>query len=105
VDHLSVLVEILRLDSACQWRPHFEQCLEQAKSLLSSGFTQEELVDLALSLMHVYGGMGSFNDYAPCTYDSQTGRCTVIPGTDRFDDVASKVYNAAFSLRVMGHVA
>ncbi|EEF62935.1 DUF6966 domain-containing protein [Pedosphaera parvula] len=101
--HLSHLVEILRLDRACQWRPNFERCLEQANSLLSSGFTREDHVDLAVSIIHVYsGGMGSFNDYAPCTYDPETGRYTEIPGTAEFGDFADKVYNAALSLRVVG---
>jgi hypothetical protein len=48
--------------------------------------------------------MGSFNDYVPVSYDAQIGRCTPIPGTAPFDQIASRVYDGASALRVVGHV-
>ena len=104
-EQLSQLVEVLCLDPDCQWRGHFERCLQTARGLLESSFTQDDLSSLSSSVMHVYGGMGSFNDYAPTCYDAQTGRYTAIPGTEAFDEIAGRVYDGALSLRVVGHVA
>jgi hypothetical protein len=104
-EQLSRLVEVLRLDPDCQWRGHFEQCLQTAKGFLESSFTPDDLSNLSSSVMHVYGGMGSFSDYAPTSYDAQTGRRTPIPGTATFDEIAGRVYDGALSLRVVGHVA
>lgn len=104
-EQLSRLVEVLRLDPDCQWRGHFEQCLQTVRDLLESSFTQDDLSNLSSSVMHVYGGMGSFSDYAPTSYDAQSGRCTAIPGTEAFDEIAGLVYDGALSLRVVGHVA
>ena len=104
-EQLSRLVELLRLDPNCQWRGHFEQCLQTALALLESTFTQDDLTNLSSSVTHVYGGMGSFSDYAPASYHAQSGRCAAIPGTETFEEISGGVYDGALSLRVVGHVA
>lgn len=43
--------------------------------------------------MHVFGGMGSFNDYAPW----RSGQ--VIPGMETLDAASGAVYDAAPELR------
>ena len=70
VEQLSRLVEVLRRDPGCQWCRGFERLLQTARAFLESGFTQDDLCSLSVSVMCVYGGMGSFSDYAPVSYDA-----------------------------------
>lgn len=102
VESLRRLVAILRLDSACRWRTHFEAQLTQAEHLLANGFEPEELHALSSSVCHVYGGMGSFGDYFPGCYDPPIGRCTPVPGTEDFSATSGAVYEQAQELRVVG---
>jgi hypothetical protein len=91
--HLTALVLMLRLDSRCQWTRHFEACLHRAESLAAGTPEQDELSTLSGSVMNVFGGMGSFNDYAPW----QNGRN--IPGMEALSDVSGAVYHSALALR------
>jgi hypothetical protein len=104
VESLEHLVEVLRLDPGCRWTPHFESSLQRAHELIESGFSQDALSTFSASVMSVYRGAGSFNDYAPAVYDQHTGRCTLIPGTERFEQLSGQVYDEALSLRVIGLV-
>ena len=92
---LVALVEILRLDPRCQWTSHFESCLSGAKLLSAGNPSQDELNELSGSVMYVFGGMGSFNDYAPW----QNGRA--IPGMEALTDTAGRVYQSALVLRTV----
>ena len=65
VASLSELIVILSFDPRCQWLSHFEKCLSDANYLRADGFTQNQLNELSGSVRSVFGGMGSFNDYAP----------------------------------------
>lgn len=91
--HLQTLVALLRLDSGCQWTGHFESCLSHARQLASSSPSQDELNALSGSVMHVFGGMGSFNDYAPW----QNGK--VIRGMEALTEAGAAVYESALDLR------
>jgi hypothetical protein len=95
IENLAGLVDILRHDPKCQWTRHFESCLASSKLLAATGVNQSELNELSGSVMHVFGGMGSFNDYAPW----QNGR--TIPGMETLTDVAGNVYQAALALRAV----
>ena len=101
---LAGLVEVLRLDDSCQWLNHFESNLHSTNKLIEVGFTADQLSDLSASIMHVYGGMCSFNDYGPFTYDASSGRYVPIPGTADFERLSQEVYDRALSLRVIGKV-
>lgn len=102
--NLEQLVAILRLDPACRWRTHFESSLQRARDLLDSDFSRDDLTGFSSSVIHVYGGMGIFTDYAPVSYDSPSGRWTPIRGMESFDQIAGRVYDGALSLRVIGHI-
>jgi hypothetical protein len=102
IDSLSKLVGILEMDPGCQWIEAFRNSLNQAQSLVGRNYGKEELRNLSTSITHVYGGMGSFNDYWPGIYDPNTGRYTQIPGTEDFKNVSGEVYNLALELRVIG---
>src|SRR5580693_7156772 len=104
VESLEHLVEVLRLDPRCQWTPHFESSLQRAHELIESEFSQDALSTFSASVMSVYGGAGSFLDYAPAVYGQHTGRYTVIPGMERFEQLSGQVYDEALSLRVIGLV-
>lgn len=93
--HLRQLVAVLQQDELCDWTKHFANCLAHAEHLLANGFTQEELNDLSSSIMRVYGGSGSFNDYPgnPTT--------TGMPGRD-LSALCDAVYDDAQELRVIG---
>jgi hypothetical protein len=90
--HLAALVGMLRLDPRCQWTRHFEACLHRAESL-AGGAPQDELNVLSGSVISVFGGMGSFNDYAPW----QNGQS--IRGMEALSDVSGAVYQSALALR------
>ncbi len=72
--------------------------------LLSQGFTQNDLNELSSSVNHVFGGAGSLNDYAPVV-QRLDGTFNIIAGMDSFDELASRVYDSALTLRVTGNVA
>lgn len=92
---LAELVEILRHDPRCQWTRHFEACLAGARSLALGAPSQNEVNELSGSVMHVFGGMGSFNDYAPW----RNGR--TIPGMETLAEASGNVYESALALRVV----
>ena len=95
IGHLAALTDLLALDPKCQWRRHFVSCLLEAKSLSTSSPDQQQLNGLSGSVMSVFGGMGSFNDYAPF----QNGR--LIPGMEPLTEISGQVYQSALSLRVV----
>ncbi len=92
---LRQLVEVLRKDEFCDWTQHFQNCHEYAENLLANGFSQEELNDLSSSIMRVYGGSGSFNDYP--------GNPTAIGMSGReLSALSDAVHDNAQELRVIG---
>ncbi|MFL6585626.1 MAG: DUF6966 domain-containing protein [Luteimonas sp.] len=91
--HLGALVAMLRLDWDCPWTRHFESCLSRAEPLAKNAPDQETLNALSGAVMHVFGGMGSFNDYAPW----RNGQC--IRGMEALDTASGAVYDAALELR------
>ena len=98
---LSALVSVLRRDPRCQWTKHLTDCLSAAERLLSGGWTQEQVSELAGSVMCIYGGAGSFNDYAPVTYVGESGRLEILPGMEAVDTLAGEVYQSALALRTV----
>ncbi|MCW4455688.1 hypothetical protein OK348_12920 [Flavobacterium sp. MXW15] len=100
--HLEQLIAMLSLDPLCNWGRHFESCLATTRELLAHGFTQQQLNELSGSTMCVYGGAGSFNDYAPVTRIGSGGALELISGMEDVDTLAGKVYQSALALRVVG---
>ncbi len=97
---LKLLCELLRLDPACRWRSHFERCLEAASRLLHQGFEQSDLNELSGSVRHVFGGMGSFNDYVPVMNTKESSAWYQKCGNP--DKVIGLVYEKALGLMVVG---
>ncbi len=98
---LKELVEILANDPQCQWQKHFTDCLGCAEALRERGFDQQALNELSGSVRHVFGGMGSFNDYAPVKADPAPPGFKLIDGMDRLAAVANQVYDRALELIVV----
>lgn len=94
IAHLAALRDILALDADSHWGTHFRNCLSTARALADSSHDGDELTGLACSVMSVYGGMGSFNDYAPW----QNGR--FIAGMESLDEASNRVYTAARAIRL-----
>jgi hypothetical protein len=99
---LSELAFVLAQDPSCQWRKHFAHCEQDAASLLSGQFTQSELNQLSGSITHVYGGAGSFTDYAPIQVTG-VGTFKVIAGMEQLAELSGKVHSSALALRVIGN--
>jgi hypothetical protein len=97
-DSLQRLTALLRLDPECQWTSKFESAIAVCQKLKVNGCSQSDLGALSNSITYVYQGMGSFNDYAPTTYDRKSGRCSPIPGTEDYESVAAEVFERAKSL-------
>src|SRR5262245_12141840 len=95
VHSLEELVAILRRDSTCPLAQGFEELLGDARSLESDGFAKDDLSTLSVSVMSVFGGMGSFNDYVPYV-DTR-----VAPWVNELDEVRRRVYENAIHLRVI----
>lgn len=95
IKELSALCDLLARDSECEWRRHFVSCLRQAEALSGTPHDQPSLNMLSGSVMSVFGGMGSFNDYVPFKH----GR--LIAGMETLDDTSGRVYQAALALRVI----
>ncbi|RXR07356.1 DUF6966 domain-containing protein [Pseudoxanthomonas composti] len=93
---MQTLTKVLSLDGQCQWTAHFERCLSEAEQLGCKGLDQGQLSALSGRVMSVFGGMGSFNDYAPF----RSGR--LIRGMESLDAISGQVYASALSLRVTG---
>ncbi|XXF07309.1 hypothetical protein J3Q00_14830 [Pseudomonas sp. D2-3] len=94
IAHLAALSDILALDPHSHWGMHFRNCLATARALAANRYDGEELTSLACSVMSVYGGMGSFNDYAPW----QNG--CFIAGMESLDEASNRVYIAARAIRL-----
>ncbi|OLU27474.1 hypothetical protein BVH03_14785 [Pseudomonas sp. PA15(2017)] len=94
IAHLAALNEILAHDPDSHWGAHWRNCLATARALAGSRYEADELTGLACSVMSVYGGMGSFNDYAPW----QNGR--LITGMESLDEASNRVYMAARAIRL-----
>src|SRR5690242_4874457 len=92
VESLGELVAILKNDENCRWIIHFERCLERGRNLMNTGAIQSDLNDLSVSVMRVYGGMGSFNDYIPAHVDRSTGRPMLIKGMESFEAASGLVH-------------
>jgi hypothetical protein len=90
---LTRLVEILRCDSECTWTRAFEGFLQDA--LQASPEDQETLSGISSSIMSVYGGMGSLNDYVPANYHNRKDM-------RELELYCGKVYEDAVKLRVVG---
>ena len=101
-DRLGELVSILALDPLCPWHKHFIACQQEASTLLRDGISQDALNQLSGSVMHVFGGSGSFNDYAPVT-TCQDGTFKAVAGMEGVGELTGNVYDAALALRVVGH--
>jgi hypothetical protein len=99
-NRLADLVEILRLDPQSQWLRKFESDMERCGNLSSGQYSSDDIVVLSKSVTDVYRGTGSFNDYAPGTFDASSGRYSALPGAERFDEIARQVFDAAVALRV-----
>lgn len=95
IRELGTLCDLLARDSECQWRRHFVSCLHQAQALADNPLDQQSLNLLSGSVMSVFGGMGSFNDYVPF----KQGR--LIAGMEALDEASGRVYEAALALRVI----
>lgn len=98
-DSLNALMELLDLHATCPWSAHFDRCSGIVSRLLLHGFVQRDLDALSVMVTSVYSGPDSFNDYLPpfCRGETQ-------PDLPDFEIVARQVYDAASSLRVIGHV-
>ena len=102
VDELHVLSNLLELDpkTGRQLAPSFKSVREEGAALLQTECTFEDLKEYSRtleSLLHP-----SFREYAPATFDPSTGRFTVIPGTERYEHVVSRVAQLCFELRTTG---
>ena len=98
ITSLDQLVKILAHDPGCQWHRHFERCLAYAQALKAEGFTATELNDLSSQIRSVYGGMGSFTDYAPVTSSTGANGFAIIAGMENFDAASQAVYQHALAL-------
>jgi len=101
---LDALLAAIELDPSCKWRRHFSSCRAHAQELFDSGFTQSQLNEFSGLVNSVYGGSGSFNDYAPPSTNPVQSKFAVL-GTDEFAELSTGAYNAALALRVVGYAA
>src|SRR5688500_7923834 len=93
------LVDLLRLDSRCKWRSHFERCLKTVQQYLETGCTHDQLKTLSQSVMSAYARTGSFHDYSPTRFDPYTGQRSRIPGIEGLDEIAVQVFADALTVR------
>jgi hypothetical protein len=95
IEQVEALMEILELDSDCQWVGGFREWLAEAKATHLAA-NHGQLVHLAAEAMRLFtGGMGGFNDYIP----QRAGR--VLPWADRVHELGNEVFSAALALRTM----
>ena len=97
---LMELTEVLSVDPRCQWLRHFKQCLATARQLKVTEFSRNQLNELSGSVRSVFGGMGSFNDYAPIAV-AQDSSVSVIRGMECLDHIARQVYENALALMIV----
>lgn len=99
IELLERIITMIRLDPGSRWLQAFKDFLDQARELRDGPATRQDLIDLSVSIMSVYGGMGSFNDYAPGVYDPATGRYAIPRGTEGFEQTAADLHASAMELR------
>ena len=91
ISALDQITTILRSSNESHWATW----LERDRKLIANGdFYGVE------HLLQAFGGMGSFNDYAPVTV-AQGGSVSVIRGMERLDQIAGQVHENALALMVV----
>jgi hypothetical protein len=100
IEALEKLTAILVNDPNCQWIRHFEVSLDKARQLRNNGFVQKDLNFLSGNVMSVFGGMGSFSDYAPIIRSDENGKHSVISGMEDLSHWPNLVHTRALELRV-----
>lgn len=96
IANLSQLSDMLNLEPRPEQRyaHHVEPYLQEAKRLADEGFSFEELKEFSFALDSLFNR--SFLDYVP------GGSLIVVPGTEEYPAVLSKVSTLALELRVLG---
>lgn len=95
---LEQLNAMLSLDATSKWAGLFRHAAEVAKQMSDLPFDPSESARFSASIRHVFGGVGSFNDYEPMQFDPSSGRYITINGTEGFDALRRKVYELATAL-------
>lgn len=93
------LIEILDKDPKCQWYNKFKSDYDKSLSLLTQQSDDREIDLLCDSIIYVFQGMGSFNDYAPLKYNSLTGTYEPLQGIESYEEIVNDIYELARTLR------
>ena len=94
---LARLVEVLKLDPESRWLTVFAEALDDCRRLGPEA-PLEDLRVLTSRLLRLFGGAGSFGDYAPVRPAPGVG-WQVIPGMEDLDAIAEEVQTRALALR------
>jgi hypothetical protein len=95
---LQRLTFLLSLDPSSIWTETFRRSSEIAEKMLDAPLDFAQLAQLSASIRHVFGGVGSFNDYEPMRFNPASGRYIPIEGAEDFDALRRKVYELSIAL-------
>jgi hypothetical protein len=99
---LREVLPIVRLHSSRTWVGFFGDCLERTTRLLSDGFDQEDLTELAVYVTGPFTPKDADILGWHWTVDASSGRCSILPGTEAYEEIARRIHEAAFALRTIG---
>ena len=99
---LEKIISIMKLDPNEQWSKHFERYLKDAKEIDRCGCKEEDVRELCSTIRSMSQGKAPFGDYFPSTFDPRTGRYTIIPGTEDYDQIRDRIFDLAEEIRTQG---
>ena len=98
IQALNRLVEVLKHDPESQWLMVFAEALDDCRRLGPEAPPDDSRA-LASRLLRLFGGAGSFGDYAPVRPAPGVG-WQVIPGMEELDAIAEEVQARALALHL-----
>jgi hypothetical protein len=101
ISSLDEALEMMKMDPKCEWFDVIEDFIRRAKEAEARGSQEQDVRDVCNSIRSLYGEK-AFQDYSPTTFNEETGRHVIIPGTEQYESLSNKIYNLAEEIRTIG---
>lgn len=96
---INLMIEWLSFDEGCTWITNFKNFDLNIEELINNDLNKEDITNLSKSIIEIYGGMGSFNDYYRKDLDKLSNNWIKRNGDS--NSLATEIFELATDLRRM----